>query len=457
VRTENVIIAGGGVSGLATAYYLGKLGLASTLIEKSNRLGGLVKTDLIRGCRLEAGPDSYLAAKFSVTEIAGELDDLSSQIIGSNDAARRIFVVRGGKLVPMPAGMVMMVPGLWMPLLRSELLGAKSKLRFLAEVFARPRTRAEEVSVGELVQDHFGNEVLEYVAEPLLAGVYGGDSVNLSADSVLPRFAAYERAYGSLIRAIRRERRGNSQQPSLFLSFQDGMQTFTDALARAIASSTKVVHAEVNRVERSESSWHVKVGDEWLSSGRVVLACPAHACTRLLENSAPALAGELAGIPCSSAILVTLVYERSKFRHPLNGFGFLVPRPERRVVAAATWVNTKFPSRIPLDLSALRAFIVGEDTVNLLGAPNEDLVRIVRAEYQRLMGIEVEPLFSTVYSWPQSMPQYVLGHKRRQQRINQALQECPGLYIVNNAVDGVGIPDCVRLAKETAKQIASGK
>ncbi|HEY1946186.1 MAG TPA: protoporphyrinogen oxidase [Bryobacteraceae bacterium] len=450
---DRVLIVGGGVSGLATAYFLSKAGIPSTIIEKENRLGGLIKTDLIEGCQLEAGPDSYIASKPAVTELARELPALAGQVMGSNDQARRVFVARRGKLVPLPKGMVMMVPGQWGPLIRSPLLSVGAKWRILKETLAQPRQRAEDISVGQLVEEHFGREVLEYLTEPLLCGVYGGNSASLSAQSVLPRFAGYEQKFGSLVKGVRGEARNKPSGP-MFLSLRDGMQTLTDALAGAIAESTNVVFAEATRIERSGSIWRVKAGDAWLEANRLMLACPAHVAGKLLQASAPPLASELSAIPYSSAVLAMLVYNRAELNHPLDGFGFLVPQAERKTIAAATWVNTKFPSRVPPGLAALRGFIVGDQAVQFLNTPQADIIQRVRDDFRHFMGVTAAPRFGTVHAWPRSMPQYVVGHARRRQNIAQILPQYPGLALVGNAYDGVGIPDCIRMAKEVVKQIS---
>lgn len=450
----NVVIIGAGISGLAAAHFLAREGIGSILIEKSTRTGGLIRTGHREGCLLEAGPDSYLAAKTAVTELAAGLPGLDEQIIASNDTARRIFVVRDSKLVSMPRGMVMIAPGDWPAALRSPLFSAGTKLRLIRETMSletmfRARRRADDFSVGEFVEDHFGSGVLDYVAEPLLSGVYGGDSAHLSAPSVLPRFVEYEQKYGSLIRAVRQERRSNPRDGSLFRSFRDGMQTLTDTLARDAA----VHHGNAERIEPRGNKWRVHCGQERLEADDIVLACPAHAAARLLEDSSPALADELASIPYASAILVTLVWDRSKVAHPFDGFGFLVPKAERKTIAAATWIGTKFPSRIPPNLVAVRAFIVSQDAIRLADAPREHVIELVRLDLRRFMGIDASPRFANVDSWPESMPQYVVGHRARIRRIQAALEELPGVHLIGNAYDGVGIPDCVRLAKQTAKQI----
>lgn len=449
-----VAIVGGGVSGLATAYYLGRRGIGSTVIEKSNRLGGLIQTDLLEGCRLEAGPDSYLAAKSEVSELAVELGDLGQQIIPANEAARRVFIVRSNRLVALPRRMSMMVPGERWPALTSELFSFDTKLRFLREPFYRPRERPEDFSVGELVSEHFGREVLEYVADPLLAGVYGGDAAHLSAPSVLPRFVEYERRYGSLIKGVLRDK-STAPKKSLFLSFRDGMQSLTDSLAQAVTGTATFVRGEATSVQRGRQRWEIEVGGDRLAAEQLVLACPARACASLLEKAAPELATELAAIPYSSAILVTLLYDAASFRHPLNGFGFLVPAKERRTIAAATWISRKFPTRIAPGLVALRAFLVGTEALRLSAENDAEIVRLVQEDFRRFMGIETLVRYSTVHRWPDSMPQYVVGHNSRQQRISDALKETPCLHLVGNAYSGVGIPDCVRLAQIAAQAIGA--
>lgn len=454
--SERAIIVGGGVSGLATAYFLGRLGVPCILFEKSTRLGGLIKTDLIQGCQLETGPDSYLAAKPSVAELANELGELGRQIIPSNDKARKVFIGRRGRLIPMPSGMVFMTPGAMGPALRSPLFTMKSKLRFLVERSASPRQRTEDVSVGQLVGEHFGREVLEYVAEPLLSGVYGGDAARLSAESVLPRFLDYERRYGSLIKGVQEERRA-APEGGLFRSFAGGMQSLTDTLAAGISSHTRIVSAEVRNVSEAGNGWRAETSAGSFEAQDVILACPAHAAARLLRPAVPAAAQELAAIPYSSAILVTMVFDHAALGRSLNGFGFLIPRRERRTIAAATWINTKFPARIPPGLAAIRAFIVGDEAIRLLGNSEAELIELVRQDLIRWMSTSAEPLFTTVYKWPNSMPQYVVGHRKRQERITEALKARPRLHLVGNAYEGVGIPDCIRLAKNVAHAVKAGR
>lgn len=450
-----VVIIGGGISGLATAFYLGRRGIRSILVEKSNRLGGLIKTDVIEGCQLEAGPDSFIATKPAVAKLAHELGSSGPTIIGSNDAARRVFIGRNGHLVPMPRGMSMMVPGDWKSALTSPLFSLATKAGFVAEQFRRPQKRSKDIAVGEFVADHFGDEVLEYVADPLLTGVYGGQVSQLSARSVLPRFLEQEEKYGSLIRAARHDRQQTPHKGgSLFLSFEGGMQALTDAVTSHLGPSTQIVKGEASSVEKNGAQWRISIGSENMRADYVVFACPSHVTARLVENFAAPLAADLHAIPYSSAILVTLVYERASLARPLDGFGFLVPRPERRSVAAGTWISTKFPSRTPSHLAAIRVFIVGPEAIALMNVSDPELLELAKAELQRWMGIKATTRFHTVYRWPFSMPQYVVGHHQRIQSIEERLREYSGLFLSGNAFDGVGIPDCVRRAEAIAESIS---
>jgi oxygen-dependent protoporphyrinogen oxidase len=390
-----------------------------------------------------------------VTDVAESLPSLRDQVIDSNDAARRVFIAHRGELLPMPPGMVMMVPGDWSGILKSSLLSKTAKLRLIRELLEQPCERVQDVSVGQFIEEHFGRELLESITEPLLSGVYGGEVSKLSARSVLPRFVGYEEKYGSLIRGVRQERKDSFGQGSLFRSFRSGMQSLTDALAAHVSRSTEILSREVIRIARQTTGWRLYGEKEsWLADW-VVVAVPAHLAANLLENVNNELATQLSGIPYSSAILVTLVYDRGVLCHPLDGFGFLVPRAERKTIAAATWVSTKFPNRTPPELAAIRAFIVGEQGHSLMRTPDNETVPLVRKDLSRFMGIEAEPQFFTVHRWPLSMPQYVVGHASRVARIASLVKGLQGLFLVGNSYDGVGVPDCVRLAHKAAEKIAN--
>ncbi len=453
----NVVVVGGGISGLSAAYYLAKHGVASTLIEREGRLGGVISTERLEGCVLEAGPDSYLAQKPWALHLIRELG-LGDDVIGSNDHLRVTYVLKRGRLVPLPDGLMLMIPTRILPLVRTRLLGFETKVRMGLEWFRRPRNGWQpDRSVAEFVAAHYGWEAVDYLAEPLLAGVYGGDPQNLSVASVLPRFVELERKYGSLTKGVLHERRKaakHAQGQPLFQTLKGGLGQLIDALVAQTRPAPEVLHAPADAVERSTEGapWRVRMGGQWLPADHVILACQAYQAGALLASADGDLAALLDSIPYSNSITISLGYDKAGFPHPLNGFGFLVPKSERQLLVACTWVGTKFSHRVPADKAVLRCFVGGEDP-SVLALSDEELVTHVRAEVLTVMGVSATPVFTHVARWPRSMAQYTVGHAERIARIESRLKQLPGLHLAGNAYHGIGIPDCVRMGKQAADAI----
>ncbi len=418
-----VVIVGGGISGLSTAWYLGKAGIRATIIEQQNRLGGVIRTDYIDGCVAEGGPDSFLTAKTAATELAKELG-LGDDLIGSNDHERATFIWRRGRMLKLPDGMTMMVPGRLGPILTSSLLSWPGKIRAGFDLFHRPTGKERDQSISEFVLHHYGREVLDYIAEPMLAGVYGGDPSVMSALSVVPQFVKWEAKYGSLTRATRKElKRGKDP---IFTTLKRGLQSLVDELERQLRPDVLT-----GTVETIEQGYRVRVNGEWIEADHVVVACRA---ANVLPNLFPA-------IPYNSATVTCVGFRRSDISKELPGFGFLVPRVERAAVSAGTWVSHKFNHRVPEDKVLLRLFTTG-DKADVLG------------EIREKLGIAADPLFVREHHWPQSMPQYNVGHTELVKVIEEMLRDLPGLHLVGNAYYGIGIPDCVKMARQVAERIS---
>jgi protoporphyrinogen/coproporphyrinogen III oxidase len=417
-----VVIIGGGISGLSTAYYLIKAGIRPLIIERENRLGGVIRTECIDGCTVEAGPDSFLSSKPAARRLCEELG-LGGELIGSNDRRRITYIWRGGHLVRMPEGMTMMVPGKLGPMIGTRLLSWPGKLRAGLDLFRRPTHVERDCSVSEFVTDHYGREVLEYIAEPLLAGVYGGDPARLSVLSVAPKFVQWEAKYGSLTRAARAEVK--SADVPLFTTLKRGLQSLVDALVASI--QPEVINGTVEKIEQG---WRIRVNGEWIGAGHVVVACrPATVLPDLFPE-----------IVYNSARVVAVGYRRAGLNVSFDGFGFLVPRLERRGISATTWVGNKFDHRTPDDMVLLRCFTTG-------GKAD------VRAELKEKLGIAAEPQFFHEFFWPQSMPQYEVGHAVKVKIIDEMLRDLPGLHVVGNAYHGIGIPDCIGMGRQVAERI----
>jgi oxygen-dependent protoporphyrinogen oxidase len=458
-----IAIIGGGISGLAAAFALEELRRSGvevnyTLYESSPRLGGVLRTEHIDGCIVEAGPDSFITEKPWATDLCRALG-LGDQLIGSNDADRKTYILTHGRLVEMPDGLMFMVPTRILPTGFSPLFSLKTKLRMARELFHPPRAVDHDESVATFVERHYGSEMVDRLADPLLSGVYGGEAANLSVRAVLPRFAEMERTHGSLGRAMLAARKKMSAGPKkaappLFTSLKNGMQHLAETIVSRLDPKSLVTHARAQALQLQAGGWLVSAGMQSDHFDTVILALPAPAAAQVLCLASPELAAELAAIQYSSSITVGLGYDRD-FRQSLPpGFGFLVPRSEGKRLLAATFVHNKFPHRAPEDRALLRCFFAGSNAENVWQLSDDEIVGIVRTELQQILGLRAAPLFARVYKWKSAMAQYGVGHLDRLDRIERIRMQLPGLALAGNAYRGIGVPDCVRSGREAAAQVA---
>jgi oxygen-dependent protoporphyrinogen oxidase len=468
-RPRRILIVGGGIAGLTAAYRLGQarrrgLPVDELLLEAGDRLGGVIRTDQAEGCVIEAGPDSFLREKPAAAALVRELG-LGDSLMGSNDAGgRRTCILRRGRLEPLPDGMMLMVPARLAPVLKSPLIPWCSKWTIVREWLTGRAPggppSGEDESVSSFVTRHFGAGMLGTIVEPLLAGVYGGDSSQLSARSVLGRFEDMERRHGSLIRAARamRNKTAVSASPEpIFITLGEGLGSLVAALAREIEPERVELGRRVARIERAGSDAEAPGYRLMLEDGsvreadRVILATPAWASAALVEPLDAELGDELAAIPYSSAVLVALVYPGAVRSRLPQGFGFLVPRAEGRRLLACTFVHQKFQHRAPPDRALVRCFLGGARDTQVM-ADDDAVLRTVREELDSILGVRDEPLFARVYRWPRSMAQYMVGHDRRMEIIREHLQRLPGIYLAGNAYSGIGIPDVIRTGEAAARE-----
>lgn len=476
-QTVRVAIIGGGISGLSAAFYLekerkttpndpekGGKGLEYVLFESSPRLGGSMYSEHIDGCVVEAGPDSFLSEKPAASVLAKDLG-IADQLIGSNDAQRKTYILVKNRLIEMPDGLMFMVPTKIIPTALSPLFSWSTKLRMGMELLHPPRPMQTDETVAEMVERHFGPEMVDRLASPLLAGVYGGDAADLSARAVLQRFVEMEEKYGSLSRAMLAARKkmmaaskGAPARP-LFTSMKDGMQQMVDAVvsrldANAIRLNTPVQSLELRNGDGSGATWEVRTAS---GSGRfdaVIMATPARVAAQLLAEVDGELARDLGDIPYSSSATVVMGYDMTDLRGLPPGFGFLVPKSEGRRMRACTFVHCKFPHRAPADKGVLRCFLGGTSDAAVLGLSDEEMTATVRRELKEIVGLEAQPRFVRVYRWRGAMAQYTRGHLDRVARIEQKVKALPGFAVAGNAFRGIGVPDCIRMGAEAAAQMA---
>ena len=446
---KRIAIIGGGISGLSAAFELEEqrragVPLEYVLYESSQNLGGVLRTEHVDGCIVEAGPDSFLTEKPWAAELCRQIG-LGDQLIGSNDAERKTYILLKNCLVVLPDGLMF-------------IFSARMKLRMAREWFHPPHKADSDETVAALVERHYGVEMVEHIADPLLSGVYGGEAAQLSVRAVLPRFAEMESKYGSLGRAMLAARKkmtlaSQGAKPPLFTSLRDGMQQMVDALLTRLSPDALLKNTVVQAVQPQENGWTVSAGLQSDHFDAVIVATPAPAASELLHIASAELASELASIQYSSSVTVALGYDR-KVRESLpSGFGFLVPRSEGKRMMAATFVHNKFPHRAPEDRALVRCFLGGVRDEQVLDLPEDEILRVVREELRSILSLTAEPLFTRVHKWKGAMAQYSVGHLERLERIERLRQQLPGLALAGNGYRGVGVPDCVRSGRDAAKNM----
>ena len=457
---RRIAIIGGGISGLAAAFELEEqrkagVELEYRLYESSPRLGGVLRTEKTDGCVVEAGPDSFVTEKPWAADLCRTLG-IGDQLIGSNDTDRKTYILTRGRLVEMPDGLMFMVPTKILPTGLSPLFSWKTKLRMTQELFHPPRAVDRDESVADFVERHYGREMVDRLADPLLSGVYGGESATLSVRAVLPRFAEMERTHGSLGRAMlaARKKMGKGPRkpaPPLFTSLKDGMQHLAESVTSRLTADSLQTNVTVQAIQPEAGGWVVSAGMQSDHFDAVVIALPGLAAANVVRLTSGQLADELAAVQYSSSITVGIGYDR-EVRHSLPpGFGFLVPRSEGKRLLAATFVHNKFPHRAPEDRALLRCFFAGVNAENVWPLSDDQIIGIVRNELQQIIGLRAEPLFARVYKWKSAMAQYSVGHLERLERMERLRQQLPGLALAGNAYRGIGVPDCVRSGREAAK------
>jgi len=452
---KRIAIIGGGIAGLSAAFYLEKArqrGAAITydLFEQSARLGGTLHTERIGDFVVEAGADSFLTEKPWAHELCYDLG-LEGELIGSNDKQRKTCILVKGKLEPLPQGLQFIVP-VTEDAMRSRLFSDGTREQFRREQELPPRTSDTDESVAAFVERHFGAELLERVADPMLAGIYGGEAERLSAHAVLPRFAEMERTTGSLVRALRSAETKHNDKP-IFTSLKGGMGQMTEALRNRIDPSR--IHLNSKQVEalgRKRNKWSLS-GSEF---DAIVLALPAWAASKLIASSSRALAQCLGRIRYTSSLIVALGFKarvRGESVKLPEGFGFLVPRSEKRRLLACTLVHNKFPHRVPEGAGLTRLFFGGARDEAVLTLSDREAVVLARKELGDVTGFEAEPDLWRVRRWPKAMPQYDVGHLGLVEEIENLAQEVAGFALAGNAYRGVGIPDCIRAGREAAMKM----
>lgn len=466
---KRVVIVGSGISGLSAAYEIKKkikeknLSVEVVLLEKEKRLGGAFVTEKIGGFLIEGGPDSFEIYKPAPLELAQELG-IEDRVIGGNEESHRTFVFTGGKLQELPRGLIGLIPDRISSLVFTPLLSLRGKLRASLELFIpRLKRHGADISIAEFYKRRFGQEIFDVVAEPLFGSIYACIPETISIKSCWPRGLALEEEYGSLVRGMlarrkeaRKEAKKDQRELSVFMTFKGGMSELTDTLIERIGKETFLTGKEVISLKAGGGEKRYTVflegGDRVTADACILATSPSYATATIVQGIDSGISDMLLRMPYVSSATISLGYKREGFPHPLDGFGLLVARTEKKSIKAITWSSTKFAGRAPEGSVLIRCFVGNAVEETVVYRSDEEILGTVKEELKEIMGINVEPVLTRVYRWPNSMPQYILGHGERVAFIEERLKQYPGLYLIGDAYRGLGIGDCVNEGKQAAAQ-----
>jgi oxygen-dependent protoporphyrinogen oxidase len=445
-----VVVVGGGIAGLAAARRLEALAPDAeiTLVERSEHLGGKLRTENVGGFVIEAAPDSFLARKPRGVGLCAELG-LAHELVPRRPQNRGSFVRRGRELLPLPEGLTGMIPTNLDALAESTLLSAEGRARFREEPEVPSADGDEDESIGSFVTRRFGREAYEALMEPLVTGIYGGDGDRMSLAATFPQLRALERSSGSVLGGLSSVAEPDEQPP--FLSLRRGMETLVATLVQSLGR-TRIETGRATGIRRTPSGFDVELDGDALAADGVVVATPAATTSELVAELDAALAEELAGIPYGPSVVVTLAFD-SRHLAPLAGYGYVVPRVERTDALACTWSSEKWDGRAPAGAALVRVYLGRFGGRDLTEAEDDELIALALDEL-RLVDVRAVPTLTRVHRWPLGMPQYVLGHPERLDRIDEAVARHPGLALAGAAYRGVGIPDCIASGEAAAESVA---
>jgi len=470
-KPANVAIVGGGISGLAAAFYLNRLAASTAtgtsrplhidLFEAEIYWGGKIRTSHRDGLTLELGAESFLSRKTPAIELCQQLG-LASRLRGTNPANRKTLVWHRGKLKRLPAGLTGFVPGNMRSLFLNTLLSPVGKLRVAADFLLPAKRTGGDESLADFMTRRLGKQAYRRLVQPLLCGIYAGQGDQLSLAATYPELRSLEQQYGSLIRGLKhRQHSGRTSRPPAFPPFvtlPGGMAELVETLKRQLKNTQLRQNCRIEDCRIVDGRWSIRSSDrdgnlEARQFDALLITTPAFAAATMIQGQAPQLAAQLREIPHVSTATVNLWYDAAHFTHPLDGYGFVIPEEQQRGLTAVTWTSSKHFDRASAHLRLLRAYLGRAGAELDPDSSDAAILSIVQRELKRTMGIDGTPAGYEIRRWPLGSPQYNLGHLERLQNIERGLQRCPGLFLSGASYRGVGIPDCIRTARSTSEQV----
>jgi oxygen-dependent protoporphyrinogen oxidase len=449
----SVVVVGAGISGLAAAHVLHERGIPVTVLEAAARVGGVIDTRRVEGALIEGGPDAILTQKPEAVALCREVG-LGDRLVPTNPKQRAVYVLRGGRLLPLPEGFMLAVPTKIRAFLKSPLFTWAGKVRMGLEVVVPARKSGPEESISAFLTRRFGAEAALVLGEPLLAGIHSGDPDRLSMEANYPRFVELEHRRGSLIRGLWHATPQRSTSTSAFVSLQEGLAELPRTLAARLPDVR--LGARATGLRRAGGGWTVELADgSEVEARAVVLALPSWASAPLVEPHAPEAARELSAVRWVSTATVALAFRRDDVGHPLDGYGLVAGAGEGLRTSACSFVSTKFPGRAPEGQVLLRGFLGGARDEKALDLTDAEMVATVCRDMTAPLGLRAEPLWSRVARWPRGTPQMEVGHRSLVGRLEQALEALPGVAVCGSGLRGTGLPDCVAEGRRAAEGVAA--
>lgn len=449
----DLIVVGGGLSGLTAAYRGQQRGWKVLVLEASARAGGALETLSADGLLQELGAESMVTAKPWGRDLCVELG-LADQLVSPQPQFQKTLIVRGGRLVPIPEGLRLLAPSQWWPFLRSPAVSWRGKLRMALEFFVRPRPDgAGDESLAAFVRRRLGHEALERIAQPLVAGIYTADPETLSMRATLPQFLEFERKYGSICRGLLLSPEARASQGPryhLFTSLRGGFGQLIQALVERLPAGTLRLEEPAGQIEPQAGLWRVN----GLTAPRLVLAAPTYALAPLVRPWDGPAAAWLEKLEYLSSATVNLSYPLGPLDRCTRGYGFVVPAVEKRDILACTFSHRKYPGRSPADRALLRAYLGGAARPEALAWSDAEMVARAHCELSLLLGFSDPPLSAVVKRYERAMPLYRVGHLDWLRTLEDQLSHWPGLALAGNSYRGVGIPDCIRSATDAVERLA---
>ncbi len=449
---KSAVVIGAGITGLTAAHRLAKTGWRVCVLEASGRVGGAIGTEIDRGWLVEKGPNSILSGEPALTGLIDELQ-LGTERVAASSTAKNRYIVRGGRAVAAPLGPK--------EFLTSPLFSLYGKLRAATELFSPRRLRTTDLSLASFVRAHFGEEFVTYGLDPFVSGVYAGDPTKLSAKYSFPKLWETERTSGSLLRgqmATGKARRARGEPRPQIFSFRHGLQTLTDALAKALPEDAIRLNASIDALIPGATwsvIWHDSDGATHTEAcDAVVLALPAPALAQVRVGALgerPLARLETMEHPPVSSLF--LGFERAGVAHPLDGFGMLVPSVEKRQVLGVLFSSSLFPGRAPAGHVALTVMVGGVRQPELARLDTGQLLATVMPDLEELLGVTGEPVYCRHTFWPRAIPQYQLGHETFLGAMAACEREHPGLFLGGQPRDGIAVPACVAAGERLAEQV----